>query len=140
MAVALVFSGLLGWERESVGKPAGLRTHMLVGAGAAMFVALGEMLVIELKPFGELQRFDPTRIIEAVAAGVSFLDAGTIFFARGEHRVHGFTTAASLWATAAIGMAVGLGRFVLAGGATLILFAVVRCFGWREKTGRADEE
>lgn len=142
MAVALVFSGLLGWERESVGKPAGLRTHMLVGAGAAMFVALGEMLVIEFNHFGELQRFDPTRIIEALVAGVSFLGAGTIFFARGPHRVRGLTTAASLWTTAAIGMAVGLGRFVLAGGATLILFAVLRGLLWLEEkgAGRADDE
>jgi putative Mg2+ transporter-C (MgtC) family protein len=108
---------------------------MLVGAGAAMFVALGEMLVIELKPFGELQRFDPTRIIEAAAAGVSFLGAGTIFFARGEHRVHGLTTAASLWATATVGMAVGIGRYMLATGATLILFAVLRGLLWLERKG-----
>ncbi len=132
LAAALVFSGVLGWERETLGKPAGLRTHMLVGGGAALFVGLGEFLVIEFQHFGELLQFDPTRIIEAVVAGVSFLGAGTIFFARRGHTVQGLTTAASLWTTAAVGMAAGLGRYVLAAGATAMIFIVLRGLMWLE--------
>jgi len=134
-AVALVFSAVVGWEREQLRKPAGLRTHMLVGAGASLFVGLGELLVLEFSSFGELQRIDPMRIIEAVVAGVSFLGAGTIFFARGEDRVKGLTTAASLWATAVLGMAVGLGRYLTAAGITLMLFLVLRGVGWLERRG-----
>jgi putative Mg2+ transporter-C (MgtC) family protein len=137
LAAALFFSGILGWERETLGKPAGLRTHMLVGGGAALFVGLGEFLVIEFQHYGELLRFDPTRIIEAVVAGVGFLGAGTIFFARRERTVQGLTTAASLWTTAAVGMAAGLGRYVLAAGATAMIFVVLRCLFWFEaKTAR----
>jgi putative Mg2+ transporter-C (MgtC) family protein len=131
--VALVLSGVIGWERETLGKPAGLRTHMLVGAGAALFVGLGELLVIEFNSFGDRLRFDPMRIIEAVVTGVSFLGAGTIFFTRQEQRVQGLTTAASLWTTAAVGIAAGLGRYVLAAGVTIMLFFVLRGLGWVEQ-------
>ena len=131
-AAALVLSAVVGWEREKLGKPAGLRTHMLVGAGASLFVGLGELLVLEFRQFGELQRVDPMRIIEAVVTGVSFLGAGTIFFAQGEHKVKGLTTAASLWTTAAVGIAVGLGRYLLAAGVTLMLFVVLHGLGWLE--------
>jgi putative Mg2+ transporter-C (MgtC) family protein len=130
---ALVFSAVVGWERETLGKPAGLRTHMLVGVGAALFVGLGELLVIEFNSYGDKLRFDPIRIIEAVVTGVSFLGAGTIFFAREEQRVQGLTTAASLWTTAAIGVAAGLGRYVLAAGVTILLFTVLRVLGWIER-------
>ena len=132
-AVALVLSAIVGWEREKSGKPAGLRTHMLVGAGASLFVGLGELLVMEFRQFGDLQRVDPMRLIEAVVTGVSFLGAGTIFFAQGENKVKGLTTAASLWTTAAVGIAVGLGRYMLAGGVTLMLFLVLYGVGWLER-------
>lgn len=126
LVVALVLTGILGWERETVGKAAGLRTHMLVGFGAALFVGLGETLVQGFREYGELQRFDPTRVLEAVVAGVSFLGAGSIFFTRGVERVRGLTTAASLWATAGVGLAAGLGRYALAVGATALLLVVLR--------------
>ena len=132
LMAALVFSGILGWERETLGKPAGLRTHMLVGGGSSMFVGIGEFLVIEFQHFGELLRFDPTRIIEAVVAAVGFLGAGTIFFARSEHKIQGLTTAASLWTTAGAGMAAGLGRCVPAAGATALIFLVLRGLMWFE--------
>lgn len=125
LVVAMVLTGVLGWERETRGRAAGLRTHMLVGVGAALFVGLGEVLVKGFREYGELQQFDPTRMLEAVVAGVSFLGAGSIFFARGD-RVHGLTTAASLWTTAGVGMAAGVGRYVLATGATLLVFFILR--------------
>ncbi len=136
LAIALVLSGVLGWERESAGKPAGLRTHMLVGGGAALFVGIGELLVIEFGEFGEMQQFDPTRVLEAVVAGVSFLGAGTIFFTRHGRTVEGLTTAASLWTTSAVGMCVGLGRYRLAAGATLLLFIVLHSLIWLERRAK----
>ena len=131
--VALVLSAVIGWEREKSGKPAGLRTHMLVGAGASMFVGLGVLLVVEFSSFGERLRFDPMRIIEAVVTGVSFLGAGTIFFSRDKDKVQGLTTAASLWTTAAVGISVGLGSYVLATGVTVMLFLVLHGVAWLER-------
>ncbi len=126
LMVALVLTGALGWERESTGKAAGVRTHMLVGVGATLFVALGELLILRFRTYGELMRFDPIRVIEAVVTGVSFLGAGIIFVSRGEQRVKGLTTAASIWTASAIGIAVGLERYVLAAGSTIIVFIVLR--------------
>lgn len=140
LAAALVLSGVLGWEREAAGKPAGLRTHMLVGAGAALFVGIGELLVIEFQSYGDLQRFDPTRVLEAVVAGVSFLGAGTILFTRHGRTIEGLTTAASLWTTSAVGMCVGLGRYRLAVGATVLLFLVLHSLIWLERRAQARRE
>lgn len=130
--VALVLSGALGWERERSNRPAGLRTHMLVGAAAALFVMLGEIFVgrFDVQEPHNL-RFDPLRIIEATVAGVSFLGAGTIFVAGGRH-VRGLTTAASLLATAGVGMAVALERYVLAAGTTIVLLVVLAVLGRME--------
>lgn len=126
LGVAVVLAGLLGWERESIGKPAGLRTHILVGVGAALFVGIGELLVVHFRGFGDSLQFDPTRALEAVVAGVAFLGAGMIFVTRGQREVHGLTTAASVWTTAGVGMATGLGRYVLAMGATALILLVLR--------------
>jgi putative Mg2+ transporter-C (MgtC) family protein len=122
--VAIVLSGILGWEREAAGKSAGVRTHMLVGLGAALFVVLGELFVLR---FGhqDLMRFDPIRIVEAVVTGISFLGAGTIFVSKGDERVQGLTTAASILVTAAVGMMVGLRYYWLAAGVTLLVFVVL---------------
>ena len=124
LAVTLVLAGALGWEREKKHRPAGLRTHMLVGMSATLFVSLGDYFVDYFEIDVEGMRYDPLRIIEATVAGVSFLGAGTIFVSR-DNRVRGLTTAASLLATAGVGMAVGLERWVLAVGTTLILLAVL---------------
>lgn len=126
LMVALVLAGILGWERERAGKAAGVRTHMLVGLGAALFVVLGELFVFRFRQYDQNMRFDPIRIIEAVVTGISFLGAGTIFVSRGRDRVTGLTTAASIWATAAVGMTVGLERYVLAVGSTILIFIVLR--------------
>lgn len=110
----------LGWERESAGKAAGLRTHMLVAVGAALFVELAELTMRQAGGSAVL-RLDP---IQAVAVGIGFLGAGLIF--RAEERVHGLTTAAAIWATAAVGYACGIGHLALAGGATIVLLVVLR--------------
>lgn len=123
--VSLILAGVLGWERERAGKSAGIRTHMLVGLSAALFVVLGELFILRFKD-NELLRFDPIRIVEAVVTGISFLGAGTIFVAREkEEKVQGLTTAASILATAAVGLVVGLERYFLAIGSTLLIFAVL---------------
>lgn len=125
IAVALALSGVLGWEREKTGKAAGIRTHMLVGIGSAMFVMLGEMFVQRFRNYDINMRFDPLRIVEAVVTGISFLGAGTIFVSRSKERVQGLTTAASIWVTSAVGMAAGLERYVMAFGSTVIVFLVL---------------
>ena len=126
LMIALVLAGAIGWERETIGKPAGLRTHMFVGMGAALFVALGELVIRDFQSFDHRMRFDPIRLIEAIVAAIGFLGAGTIFVARGKNQVEGLTTAASLWATAAIGIAVGLEHYVLAVGSTALVLVVLR--------------
>ncbi len=107
-------------EREFAEKPAGLRTHMLVGATAAFIVALDLRAIAALKSLN-LIRPDPTQIITAIVIGISFLGAGTIFKKpqRDSEPVEGLTTGASLLSVAAIGIAVAFDAYVLAVGVTL---------------------
>jgi putative Mg2+ transporter-C (MgtC) family protein len=126
LSVAGILAGVLGWERESAHKPAGLRTHMLVGMASALFTVLGELAMNEHAGTPDGWRADPIRVIQAVAVGIGFLGAGVIFVAKDENRVLGLTTAASIWATAGVGIAAGTGRFVLATGSTLLLMLVLR--------------
>lgn len=125
LLMSLVLTGCLGWERERKERPAGLRTHMLVGMSACSFVLLGELF---LDRFGKSDagrlHFDPIRIIEATVAGVSFLAAGTIFV-RGNRHVYGLTTAGSLLAAAAVSMMVAVEHYALAVSATLLVLVVV---------------
>jgi putative Mg2+ transporter-C (MgtC) family protein len=126
--VALLLGGMLGWERESAGKWAGLRTHMLVCLAAMLFVKVGQFLIADsqqsLSP--ETLRTDPVRIIEAIVTGIAFLGAGTVFRDPKAATAHGLTTAASLLAVAPIGVAVAIERYVLAVGATLLVLFVLR--------------
>lgn len=136
LVVAALLSGVLGWEREVFGKQAGLRTHILVGVSAAMFVGLGGALMEYFGRDEDDMQYDPIRVIEATVAAISFLGAGTIFVSRDRgETVKGLTTAAALWATAGVGLAVGLGRFVLAGGATALIFVVLHLLGRWERRG-----
>ena len=126
LIVAMVLAGAMGWERESIGKAAGLRTHMLVGMGAALFVSLAGLVFYEFQHVGDALQFDPLRILEAIVAAVGFLGAGTIFVSPAQDRVKGLTTAASIWATAGVGIAVGLERYALAIGTTVLILVVLR--------------
>lgn len=102
LMLAAVLGGVLGYEREQRGKAAGIRTHMLVAIGAALFVLVpqqGGMLIADL-----------SRVIQGVVTGIGFLGAGAIIKHRSEEDVQGLTTAAGVWMTAAIGVACGLGR------------------------------
>lgn len=120
-AVRLLLAGLLGFvlgfEREAHGKAAGARTHMLVAMGSALFVLAPEMTGAEMT--------DMSRVIQGLVAGVGFLCAGAILKSSDEHMVKGLTTAAGMWMTAAIGMACGLGREVLAIVSALLALAVL---------------
>ncbi|HEX9785976.1 MAG TPA: MgtC/SapB family protein [Opitutaceae bacterium] len=130
---ALVLAGILGGERQMIGKSAGLRTHMLVGVGAALAVNVCNGLIERFADSEDILRVDPLRVIEAVLTGIGFLGAGTIIFRRGEDRISGLTTAASIWATAAVGLAAGNGDYILATGATVIVFTVLRVLGYIER-------
>ena len=139
--VALVLSGVLGWERETAGKSAGVRTHMLVGLASALFVVLGDLFVVRFADHGEKMRFDPIRIIEAVVSAIGFLGAGTIFVSKGRDRVRGLTTAASILVTAGVGMTVGLGNYVLALGVTVLVLGVLHGMPFlKEKDARGSEQ
>lgn len=101
LVLAVVFGGIIGLEREVVHKPAGIRTHMLVCLGSALFA----LVTIETLPN------EAARIIAGVATGVGFLGAGTIFKSKSD--VQGLTTAASIWTVAAVGLAIGLGYYLI---------------------------
>ncbi len=132
LVIAAALSGLIGYEREYSGKQAGLRTHMLVAIGAALFVSFNELFTsasLPLAPPGPVGNFrvqmEPLTTVEAIVTGISFLGAGTIFVSGRRGRVKGLTTAASIWVTAAVGIAVGLNRYVLAVGATALILVIL---------------
>jgi putative Mg2+ transporter-C (MgtC) family protein len=102
MLLAALLGGLVGFERERVGKSAGLRTHMLVSLGSAFFVMIPYQAGMSIA--------DLSRVIQGVVAGVGFLGAGIIFKRETDEQIEGLTTAAGLWLTAAVGSAAGMGR------------------------------
>jgi putative Mg2+ transporter-C (MgtC) family protein len=112
--LAAALSALIGFNREKRNRPAGLRTHMLVGIGSCLFT----LLSIHAFPGG-----DPARVAAQIVSGLGFLGAGAILKERGN--IEGLTTAASMWATAAIGMAVGLGGWLVGMLVTLIVWFVL---------------
>jgi putative Mg2+ transporter-C (MgtC) family protein len=128
--VAGVLGGLIGFEREYSDQPAGFRTHILVSVGAALFTLAGAFGVEAFIEGDEIAtvRFDPTRVAAQIVTGIGFLGAGAIV--RHGINVRGLTTAASLWVTAAIGMAAGFGYWEGAVAASLVtivsLFALKR--------------
>ena len=117
LVLAALLGGMLGYERERHGKAAGVRTHMLVSLGAALFV-----LVPEQAGVGPVEI---TRVIQGLVAGIGFLGAGSIIKNRDEENVTGLTTAAGIWLTAAVGVACGLGRESTAVLSALLAFAIL---------------
>ena len=119
LALAVVLCGAIGLERESRGQAAGLRTHILVGLGSALFT------LVSAYAFADTPRtnVDPTRIAAQIVTGVGFLGAGTII--RQGFTVRGLTTAAALWIVAAIGMAAGAGYYFGAVVTTVIILATL---------------
>lgn len=114
---AAVLGGIIGWEREQKGRAAGLKTHMLVAVGSALFVLAPTLAGID--------GGDNTRVMQGIVSGIGFLGAGAILRSRDGSRVEGLTTAAGIWMTAAIGMAAGMGQQMLALFTTLLAWLVV---------------
>lgn len=116
LLMAAVLGGLLGLERERRGRAAGLKTHMLVAMGSALFVLAPLQAGIELG--------DVTRVMQGIVSGIGFLGAGAIIKLNKGERVEGVTTAAGIWMTSAIGMAAGMGLEIAALLTTLLALAV----------------
>ncbi len=124
IVIAALCGAVIGLERKNRLKEAGTRTHLVVAFGSALFMVVskyGFFDIIEYAVIAELDiiKFDPTRIASTIVTGVGFLGAGTIFVRR--QMINGLTTAAGLWATAAIGMAIGGGQYIVGLIGTLIL-------------------
>lgn len=131
--IALLLGGLVGFERELKGRPAGMRTHMLVTVAAALFVNLSQLMA-ETGLTGSGSNgitFDPSRALVAVVTGVSFLGAGTIF--RSEDGVKGLTTAATLLFASALGITVAIGEYLLALTLTVFVLTALRTLAVIEK-------
>lgn len=124
LSIAVLLGAVVGFERQVEGKSAGMRTHMLVALGSALFT---------LAPlYGGMAIADLSRVIQGVATGIGFLGAGAIMKA-GEERIHGLTTAASIWLTAAAGLSVGAGYVLPAAIAILLGWLVLEPMQWVEK-------
>lgn len=117
LLLAAILGGVLGFEREQKGKSAGLKTHMLVALGAALFVLVPQQAGVT--------DADLTRVLQGLVAGIGFLGAGTIIKGSGDEEVKGLTTAAGIWLTAAVGMASGMGREATAVLSTALAFAIL---------------
>ena len=122
LLVAAALGGLLGYERESQGKSAGVRTHMLVAIGAALFVLIPQQTGASTA--------DLTRVLQGLIAGVGFLGAGAIILGTKQVETQGLTTAAGIWVTAAIGVAAGMGRESTAVLSTLVALFVLSVVPW----------
>lgn len=121
LVAAIVLGAFIGWQREQAGKEAGLRTHILVSLGTALFV---------LAAAGSGMSSDGvSRVVQGLVTGIGFLGAGAILKLESERQIHGLTTAAGIWMTAAIGVAVGLGGLGLALIGTVMAWIVLAVLG-----------
>jgi putative Mg2+ transporter-C (MgtC) family protein len=120
LVLAVVLGALIGLDRETRDKPAGLRTFAIVSLGACIFTLVGEMAFTGAA--------ETSRVVSTIITGVGFLGAGTIIQRRSG--VLGLTTAAGIWASAGIGMAAGIGLYTLAVGGTVLIVAVFWLLGW----------
>jgi Uncharacterized membrane protein len=123
--IAAILGGIIGWERHRRGRPAGLRTHLLVCIGVTLMMLVSEHIFVKYQSYGHnsILRVDPARIAAQVVTGIGFLGAGTIMRSRAS--IRGLTTAASLWVVAGIGLAVGSGFILPAIFTTVIAIAIL---------------
>ena len=119
LLLAAALGTIIGVERQLAGKPAGLRTHLLVCIGSALFT------LASIYAFGE--NADPSRVAAGIVAGIGFLGAGTIIRSH-EGILIGLTTASSIWAVAAIGMVAGAGLYILSAVSTAVVFLALSIF------------
>lgn len=132
LLVAAILGGMLGYEREQKGKSAGIRTHMLVAIGAALFVMIPQQ--------AGASTADLTRVLQGLIAGIGFLGAGAIISGTDQARPRGLTTAAGIWVTAAIGVAAGMGRELTAVFSTFIALLVLSVLPLITRTKKDNEE
>lgn len=115
IVIAALVGTIVGWEREKINRPAGLRTYALVCVGSALFT------ILSIDAFGPS---DPSRVAAQIITGIGFLGAGTIF--KFKNKVHGLTTAAGLWAVAGVGMGYGAGYYFATSVAAVIILFLMR--------------
>jgi putative Mg2+ transporter-C (MgtC) family protein len=121
MVIAMILGAAIGAQRESSGKPAGLRTHMLVAMGGALFV---------LGPVQSGMDLDGvSRVIQGIVTGIGFIGGGAILKLQEQRAIEGLTTAAGIWITAAVGIAAGLGRWGLAVVSTILAWVTLSLVG-----------
>jgi len=126
-SLAAILGSIIGWERDRAGKAAGPRTMALIGASSATIVSVGSVMDINAR-YG-----DPTRALHAVITGIGFLGAGLIFNSK-RHGIQGVTTAATVFATAAMGVSIGLGFQFVGLALALIIIIILRSTQVLEKT------
>lgn len=117
LLVAIALGSLLGYERETRGSAAGLRTHMLVALGAALFVLVPLQAGVPMP--------DMSRVLQGIVSGIGFLGAGAIIKLSEDREIRGVTTAASIWLTAAIGIAAGMGLEMTAVFSTVLALSIL---------------
>jgi putative Mg2+ transporter-C (MgtC) family protein len=133
MLAALLAGGIIGLQREASGKAAGLRTHMLVCAGTALFV----LAAID----AGMEQDALSRVIQGLVTGIGFLGAGAILKVESSHQIKGLTTAAGIWMTAALGVAIGLGQLGTAAIGTLLAwFVLAVLIGIDRRIGGSDPD
>ncbi len=135
IGLSMIFGGIIGIEREIADKPAGIRTIMLVAGGSTLLMKLGDIIIIQNRELinQDIVRIDPTRIIQAIIAGISFLGAGTIIRRVQDNQIEGLTTAASIFLAGGIGICVALQQTILAFGVSVLGFLVMRVLGIIQK-------
>ena len=121
LLTAMILGALIGAQRERSGKPAGLRTHMLVAMGGALFVLAPVEAGMELDGM--------SRVIQGIVTGIGFIGAGAILKLQDKREIEGLTTAAGIWMTAAVGIAAGLGRLGLALVSTVLTWITLSIIG-----------
>ena len=124
LIAAMALGAVVGLQREFAGAAAGLRTHMLVTLGAALFV---------LAPATAMSDADVSRVVQGVATGIGFIGAGAVLKLAAEREIHGLTTAASIWLATATGVAVGLGRIGLAAMGVGLSWIILSVLGRAER-------
>lgn len=132
--IAGVLGGLIGLEREFRGKAAGFRTHFLVALGSALFMVLSMYGFEEVRTMTNMS-VDPSRVASQIVSGIGFIGAGAIIF---QKRIHGLTTAAGVWVTAAVGMTCGSSLYLLASAATVMVLICLEA-EWFLRKGKKEE-
>jgi len=138
LCAATLFGAAIGFQRERAGKPAGLRTHTLVSLGTTVLILSCSAVGMSLDGL--------SRVIQGIITGIGFIGAGSILKLSEEHAIRGLTTSASIWVTAAVGVAVGLGSVGVALLSTLLALIILALVGrlehriQRQKQTDADEK